>query len=236
MSGNAASTTYASISGLAGNKGARTGDAEGGIGQIFNKTEVREDVIAQAEIAKAFGQQASQAVGSYMANAKKELQERLKAATTEEDKAQLKAQLDEAVMQERAINILIGAVTGMGTTALSREALGAAAYEMRQMMIAESKQFAGVVDKDGKLLLSNMSGKSEGVDEDNKKVGGTRTDLDQLCGGDNRRCATNSDGSLALNDKRQVQFDAVKAGLSYEDFLKTPEGKSMSGPTGGIQG
>jgi filamentous hemagglutinin len=73
--------------------------------------------------------------------------------------------------------------------------------------------------------------------------------LDLLCGADNRRCITkkNPDGTLMLNAngqsqielniRGQVQFDAKAAGMSLTQFLETTkEGKSMSGPTGGIQG
>ena len=56
--GSASSVTQAAISGIAGNKAARTGDAETGIAPIFDKERVRDEVEAQVAITKAFGQQA----------------------------------------------------------------------------------------------------------------------------------------------------------------------------------
>jgi filamentous hemagglutinin len=63
--GSASSTTVAAISGIAGNKDARTGDAETGLAPIFDKEKVREEVEAQVVITKAFGQQAGKAIGRY---------------------------------------------------------------------------------------------------------------------------------------------------------------------------
>jgi filamentous hemagglutinin len=64
------------------------------------------------------------------------------------------------------------------------------------------------------------------------KVGGTRLDLDLLCGPANERCETNSDGSLSINPDGYIIFQEG----SFEEFMKTPDGKKMIGPTGGIQG
>jgi hypothetical protein len=66
-SGSAASTTKAAISGVAGNKAARTGDAETGIQQIFDASKTRDEVGAQVAITSEFGKQASKAVGDYAA-------------------------------------------------------------------------------------------------------------------------------------------------------------------------
>ena len=63
--GSASSTTQAAISGIAGNKAARTGDAEVGLAPIFDKERVRDEVDAQVAITKAFGQQAVVVVVSH---------------------------------------------------------------------------------------------------------------------------------------------------------------------------
>lgn len=128
------------------------------------------------------------------------------------------------------LNILVGAVTGLGTTALAKESLSAAAEQMRQLMIEDSKKFAGVTD--GTTTLSNISGASVGVRGDGAKIGGTRVDLDVLCGASNERCERNSDKSLKLDPNGKVVFTAG----SIDDFLKTPEAQKMVGTTGGIQG
>ena len=63
--GNAQSTTQAAISGVAGNKDARTGDAETGLTPIFDKERVKDEADAQVAVTKAFGQQAVPAAARY---------------------------------------------------------------------------------------------------------------------------------------------------------------------------
>jgi filamentous hemagglutinin len=133
-------------------------------------------------------------------------------------------------MKERALNVLIGGVTGFGGVMLLKESLSIAADQMRQLMIEDSKKFKGVTD--GKAVLSNTSGVSHGVRGDGMKVGGTRVDLDLLCGAANERCDRNPDQSLKLNPDGNVVF----IGGSFEEFMETSEGKKMIGPTGGVQG
>lgn len=50
------------------------------------------------------------------------------------------------------MNVLIGAVTGLGGTALTKEALSAAAEEMRRITIENSRKFTGAVDAYGNVL------------------------------------------------------------------------------------
>jgi filamentous hemagglutinin len=101
---------------------------------------------------------------------------------------------------------------------------------MRQLMIEDSMKFKGVTD--GKTVLSNVSGVSDGVRGDGVKVGGKRVDLDLLCGPANERCRTNIDGSLMIDPLGNVTFTAG----SFEEFIQTPDGEKMVGITGGIQG
>ena len=236
-SGSANSTTTAGISGVAGDTGKRTGDNAQGLAKIFDADKVRQEIQAQTQIMQEFSKQASTAVQSYAQTQRKELQDQIKTANGA-DKATLQKQLDDVNTQERVLNILVGAVTGLGQTAATKETLAAAADEMRAMMIEDSKKFAGIVDSTGSVL-SNASGESVGVNGNGFKGGGTRASLDKMCGPSKERCKTNSDGSLLLNDKGQVQFDAKDANdnpLSIDDFLKTPEGQKMSDPFGGVQG
>jgi filamentous hemagglutinin len=166
------------------------------------------------------------------------LQDQLKQATTPQEKEKVQQDIKDVNMQERALNILVGAVSGFGASSVTKEGLAAAADEMRDLMVEDSKKFAGVTD--GKTVLSNASGTSEGINGNTFKVGGTRVDLDLLCGVSNERCKTVTDQSgvkvLDLNSKGQVQFDEKAAGMTMAQFLTTSEGKQMSGATGGIQG
>ena len=63
--GNANDTTLATISGVAGNVSARTGDAPTGISKIFDASSVKADVQSQVAISAEFGKQASKAIGDY---------------------------------------------------------------------------------------------------------------------------------------------------------------------------
>jgi filamentous hemagglutinin len=109
---------------------------------------------------------------------------------------------------------------------------------MRSITIENSTLFAGVTD--GITTLTNMSGESEGMQGDNIKTGGTRIDLDLLCGLENQRCLTKYDGNgnkvLDLMEGK-VQWNREGAnGQSLSEWLETPEGKNMAGATGGVQG
>ena len=228
--GSTSSITTAGISGVRGNAAARTGDKETGIKPIFDADKVKKEIDAQVKITQEFNKQAGNAISSYANNQRKVLQDQAKSATTPEEKAQAEQAIKDVNMQERALNILVSAFTGMAGATVTKEALSTAAEKMRDLMIEDSKKSAGVVDSTGKVL-SNVSGPSDGVRGDRYKIGGTRVDLDLLCGPDNARCTftKNADGSI---DKSQpVQFKG-----NLEEFLKTPEGQKMAGITGGVQG
>ena len=133
-SGNASSTTTAGISGIAGNTAVRTGDAETGLKPIFDADKVQKEINAQVTITTAFTQQAGRAVGDYAENQRQQLKERIKQATTDEEKQQAQQALKDLALQERVLNILIGAVSGNAISAVTKEGLSAAANEMRQLM------------------------------------------------------------------------------------------------------
>ena len=250
-SGNVSSTTTAGISGIAGDSSKRTGDNAQGIGKIFDADKVRQEIQAQTQITQEFSKQASTTVQSYAQTQRKELQDQIKTANAA-DKATLQKQLDDVNAQERVLNVLVGAVTGFGQTAVTKESLAAAADEMRALMVEDSKKFPGVVDSTGRVL-SNASGESVGVKGDGFKGGGTRNDLDLLCGPGNERCATqknaagkdlldaNGKPKLDLNPQGQVVFTGGigtdgNSKQTLDEFLATDDGKKMSGLTGGVQG
>ncbi len=234
--GEAASLTQAAISGIAGNRGARTGDAATGLAPVFDAERVRRELDAQAVITQRFGLEASQAITQFADSQRAALRQLARNASTPEEQAQAEKAIKDVNMQERALNILASALTGTAGRMITKEALSTAAEKMRDLMIEDSMKFPGVVDSEGNVL-SNMTGKSEGLRGDGVKVGGIRVDLDVLCGKSNERCKINSDGSLELDAQKRVQFDDKKVGMSLLDFLeKTPEGKKMAGLTGGVQG
>jgi filamentous hemagglutinin len=240
-SGNANSTTTAGISAIAGDTAKRTGDNAQGIGKLFDAERVHQEITAQATITQEFGKQASTAIASYSGQQKKDLQAQIKTAS-DADKVALEKQLDDVKTEERVLNILVGAVTGLGGTAITKESLKAAAEEMRSAMIADSstKKFPGVVDSTGKAL-SNASGTSEGINGDDVKLGGTRVDLDKLCGPSNERCTFEKKPDGSVDTSKPIVFTGGKnddgtSKQTLDEFLASPEGKKMEGLTGGIQG
>ncbi|MBN45208.1 MAG: adhesin [Methylophaga sp.] len=213
------------------------------IAPIFDAEKVAKEIEAQVKITKEFGQQASQVIDSYAENQMNELRAQYEEESDPEKKQALQTEVDKLRLETHVLNVLVGAVTGLGGTTLTRESLVAASEELRKITIENSRLFPGVVDDTGDgepFTLSNVSGKSVGGkwDLDPTKTGGTRVDLDALCGADNERCVKNDDGSLALNDKRQVQWNRDGAnGKSLSEWLvDTDEGRKMAGPFGDIQG
>ena len=210
-SGNADSTTQAAISGVAGNTAARTGDAETGIGKIFDADKVQKDINAQVMITQKFNELAPKAAADY---ASKQVVSLKKQAETATDPEKQQALLDEAKKwapngsYNIAMNIIIGAAGGNLNSAVTKETLSWAANEMRQNMIEDSKKFKGLCDTQGNCI-SNQSGKSVGVNGDEFKLAGGRIVLAAWCA--EGRCekddstqtgyAENPDGTVKLTPK-----------------------------------
>lgn len=102
--GDAQSTTQAAISGVAGNKGARTGDTESGLKPIFDKERVRDEVEAQVAITKGFGQQAVPAAARYADKQAVDLRR--------EGKEEEARKWDEGGEYRVGLHAVIGALTG----------------------------------------------------------------------------------------------------------------------------
>lgn len=218
----------------------RTGDNAQGIGKIFDADKVRQEIQAQTKITQEFSKQASTAVASYSTTQKQTLQDQIKKAS-DADKPALKQQLDQVILEEKVLNILVGAVTGFGQTMVTKESLKEAAEQMRTAMIADSTTFKGVVDSTGKVVLSNGSGTSEGINGDGFKLGGTRVDLDKLCGVSNERCDVPKKPDGSVDTSKPIVFtggrnDDGTPKQTLGQFLDSPQGKDMAGLAGGVQG
>jgi filamentous hemagglutinin len=191
-------------------------------------------------ITQEFGREASKAVASYTQTRRQQLREQLTKASGA-DKVSVQAQLDQVNNEERVLNILVGAVTGFGASALTKESLAAAADEMRSLMVKDSTTFAGVVDSTGKVLSNNAKSLSAGINGDGVKLGGTRVDLDALCGLDNSRCEIPKKPDGTADTTKPIVFTGGRSDdgtpkQSLAEFLATPQGQKMAGPTGGVQG
>ena len=240
-SGSASSSTVASISGIAGNKAARTGDAETGIQKIFDAAKVKDEVNAQVQITQTFNQVAPKAAASYAGSQISTLQ---KQAELEQDPEKKLALQEEAKKwapngdYNIAMNIIIG-VAGGGTTgavsSITKESLSWAADQMRQAMIEDSKKFPGICDTQGNCL-DNKSGKSVGVNGDGFKLAGGRVNLEKLC--EEERCFPGaSPGTWRTKPDGTIEMKAVDAKgnpVNLPALLEAnPDWRS---PLGGFQG
>ncbi len=151
-SGNASSVTLAAISGVAGNKDARTGDKESGIAKIFDAAKVSKEVNAQVAITSEFGKQASKAVGDYA-------QTKLKEAEKNKDQAGMDA-WKEGGSSRVALHTLVGGLTGGVQGAVGAGAASAAAPSLDQLQgqLQQGLQKAGVGEEASKLIASVSSG------------------------------------------------------------------------------
>ena len=125
MGGNASSTTQAAISGIAGNKDARTGDAETGVKNGFDKDKVTQDVQAQVQITQQFGSQASKAVGDYASTKAVDLR---KADNPEEAQ-----KWEEGGAYRVALHTVVGALGGGISGALGAGAAAQAAPQLNDL-------------------------------------------------------------------------------------------------------
>lgn len=160
-SGSASSTTQAAISGLAGNKDARTGDKETGIGKIFDQQKVEKEIDAQVKITQQFGQLASKAVGDY-AQSKLQEAQTLRAQGREQEAKDIESQWGANGTLRLAAHTVIGGLTGGASGAA-----GAAAGTLTAPAVAEALQKAGV---DGPLATAITAAASTAV---GATVGGT---------------------------------------------------------------
>lgn len=241
--------TTAGISGVAGHQNVRTGDPSSGVVRIFDAERVAQEINAQVRISQEFSGHAYKAVEDHVSRRRSELNRALRTAKESKDEKEqqsINASLSELRREEQVMNILIGAVIGLGGSAVTKEGLSSAAEKMRALMIEDSRKFAGVTD--GKTVISNMTGESEGVRSDGVKLGGTRIDPDLSCGKNNEHCEVvrdsggkpvlDADGKtiLALNDQQMIVFITSEKYPSLQSYLDSDEGLKMHGPTGGIQG
>ncbi|MES2415605.1 MAG: hemagglutinin repeat-containing protein [Pseudomonadota bacterium] len=147
-SGDAAITSSAGISGIAGNTAVRTGDAQTGLTPIFDAQKVQREIGAQMAITAAFGQQASRAIGDYgaeqMLNRNKKLTEAKDA--TGERRAQLEQEAKElndnwgeyGTLRLLAHTLIGGLTGGLGG------ATGAAAGTLAAPTVAQALADAGI--------------------------------------------------------------------------------------------
>ena len=227
------SMTLASISGIAGNTEARTGDAETGLDRIFDAEKVQKNIDAQVKITQKFNELAPPAAADYAAKQAKSLRE--EAVRVMVDNPERAAELvAEAKKWEPngeyniAMNLIIAAAGGEGTGAaqgVAKESLSWAADQMRQAMIEDSWNAPPFCDSSGKCI-NNISGISEGVNGDGIKLAGGRIDYNKLCG-ETVRCEKLDDGSYSFTAKDG-------SSITWEKVIEI--NPDIESPLGGVQG
>ena len=231
---------------LALNQHPTLGSDANGLTKTWDPEKLRAQVAAEATIIATFTQQAHHAVRTYTEEKRATLRKQIDEQPDEATQKTLRQQLRTLNTQERLANVIIGAATGSITTAALQATLSEAADHMRDYVIADSKQFAGITD--GVTTIDNQGGTSAGIRGDGFKAAGVRVVLDVLCGPSNERCKIQKDEhgekvldargipKLAFNENGMVQFDSERVGVTLAQFLQSPKGQEMSGFTGGVQG
>jgi filamentous hemagglutinin len=151
-SGNAASTSTAGISGVAGNTAARTRDKETGIGQVFDKEKVKAEVTAQVAITSEFGKNFTTVVGKYS-------ESKLEEAKANKDQAGIEA-WKEGGTNRVALHAVVGGLTGGAAGAVGAGAASAAAPVLDDLQgrLQQGLQKAGLGEDASKLIGSLASG------------------------------------------------------------------------------
>ncbi|MGL4283696.1 MAG: hemagglutinin repeat-containing protein, partial [Eubacterium aggregans] len=148
-SGEASSTTYAAISGIAGKEEARTGDKESGIEKIFDADEVERKLKAKVEAMQKFGELAPKAAADF---ADKQARQLLADAGNETDQAKQAAMIEEAKRWGEggayrvALHTALGGLAGGMEGALGAGATAQAASILGQLQdsLATSLKNAGM--------------------------------------------------------------------------------------------
>ena len=156
------STTLAAITGIAGNKAARTGDKEAALANTFNAEKVQKDIDAQVVITQTFGTLASKAVGDFsqsQLNQAKTLREEAgqetdptRAQSLRDQAQQIEANWGDQGTARLTAHTVVGALTG-GTAG----ALGAAASTLSAPLISDTLAKAGVDPALSKILTAVSS-------------------------------------------------------------------------------
>ncbi|MBK9445234.1 MAG: hemagglutinin repeat-containing protein [Betaproteobacteria bacterium] len=150
--GKAESMTLAAISGIAGNKDARTGDRETGIKPIFDRDRVQKEIDAQVRITQVFGQLAPKAAADF---AGKQAADLRKQGNEEEAK-----KWEEGGAYRIALHTLIGGLAGGTGGAVGAAASAAAAPLLNELQegIAKALKDAGANDSVAKLAGQLITG------------------------------------------------------------------------------
>ncbi|MBL0419251.1 hemagglutinin repeat-containing protein [Ramlibacter sp. AW1] len=162
-SGSANSVTRAGISGIAGDKDARTGDAETGIAPVFDAQRVQKDIDAQRIITQVAGQQGAKAIGTYATAQEDKLRAQAAAETDPQRKQELEQQASEWAeggSRRVALHATLGAAVGgpAGAAGAAATAYAAPLLEELQQGIQNSLRDAGAPEGAARVAAQAVTG------------------------------------------------------------------------------
>lgn len=133
----ASSVSRSGISGIAGNKDARTGDAGNGVAKIFDADKVQKEINAQVQITQTFGREAPRVVASYATSQA----ENLRAQGNEVEARKW----DEGGAYRSALHTVVGGLSGGIEGALGSGSAAFAAPTLKDLQanVASSLEKAG---------------------------------------------------------------------------------------------
>ncbi|WP_386689708.1 hemagglutinin repeat-containing protein [Lonepinella sp. MS14437] len=227
----------------------RTDNAQQSSGKLENKfnkdkvlNEIQYQVKQTAEFTNNAQEMADKVIDHYQEPKRKELRQAILDYQNAkvDDKDKYREKIDEAIKDiywlehlRTGLNLATGVVTGVPKVMTAKSLLATLNIEARRETLKNSLLAPPVEDKNG--MLSNVaygSGAFDGI-----KLGGVRMNYGIICGEDNSRCETNSDGSLKVNERGNYVYKQTDDYPTLKNLLDDKNiTKELYGDTGGHQG
>ena len=134
------------------------------------------------------------------------------------------------------LEAVVGVVALDPSITITQGLLQSVATDLRKKTLDNSRLFPGVVDENGKVLLSNVSYDSDYFD--GVKLGGVRVDVQAICGERiSQRCNANPNGTYTFKgDEQFPTFESAMTPYNKKTGVGNPAVNGMYGLTGGVQG
>ncbi|MBL0421694.1 hemagglutinin repeat-containing protein [Ramlibacter sp. AW1] len=163
VSGSANSVTRAGISGIAGDKDARTGDAESGLAPVFDAQQVQKEIDAQRTITQVAGQQGAKAIGTYATAQEDKLRAQAANETDPQRKQELEQQASEWAeggVRRVALHATLGAAVGgpAGAAGAAATAYAAPLLEGLQKDIQSALRDSGASEGGARVAAQAVTG------------------------------------------------------------------------------
>ncbi|PSJ80660.1 hypothetical protein C7N83_04905 [Neisseria iguanae] len=160
-----------------------------------------------------------------------ELRDKINLAQSKEEKEALYEELYTLQYQKRLAETVVGAISGSPGSALSQGGLQLAATWMRKQTLDNSRQSPVITD--GTTTVGNVEYDSAYFD--GVKLGGTRVNVDIICGINMERCVKQSDDSYFYTGGKEEKDRHL---VTLDDAInpdKNNRASDLYGATGGFQ-